>query len=193
MMADRKGPWMTTASGRRFYLLDPRPEDIHPADIVHALARIGRFGGHTAPFYSVAQHCSVAFDLAVAAGADESTARWALIHDAAEAYIGDVIHPIKAMFPGLSEMEKPILEAIGRRFGLSRCSIVAWTRIKAIDRRLLFSEAYILLENSNIMEWNGYSHAELLPPGTIEAWEGGFGRAEFEYGRRLEAAFGEAI
>lgn len=186
-MLDR-GPWLTTYTGRKFYLVDPSPDDVHPVDIVHALSRIGRFGGHASPFYSVAQHSSIAHDLAKPIGAD--VARVALLHDAAEAYIGDVIAPLKFLLPGLKTIETRILAAIFSRFGIERVGIVEWSRVKQIDRRLLFTEAAALLSTpAHVQEWEGYRPGDLLPPGTVEAWSGSFERIEFEFGKRFEAAF----
>ena len=187
-MANR-GPWLTTYTGRKFYLLDPSPEDVNPADIVHALARIGRFGGHASPFYSVAQHSSIAHDLAREEWGT-FVAKVALLHDAAEAYIGDVIHPLKVLLPDLKAMETGILAAVLSRFGIERVDIVTWSRVKTVDRRLLFTEAAALLATpAHVHEWAGYHPSELLPPGTVEPWSGSFERAEFEFGKRLEVAF----
>jgi hypothetical protein len=87
---DRRGDWMQTFTGRAFYPLDPRPEDIDPVDIAHALSLICRYGGHSSRFYSVAEHC-VLMSHAVA----PEHALWALLHDATEAYLGDMIRPLK--------------------------------------------------------------------------------------------------
>lgn len=52
-----RGDWMQTYTGRRFYPLDPRPDEIDPEDIAHALSLLCRYGGHVDRFYSVAEHC----------------------------------------------------------------------------------------------------------------------------------------
>lgn len=193
MMATR-GPWLTTYTGRKFYILDPRPDEVNPADIVHALARIGRFGGHASPFYSVAQHSSIAHDLAKESTRDPLAPKVALLHDAAEAYIGDVIHPLKVLLKEIKAIETGILGAIFSRFGIERVDIVTWSRVKTIDRRLLFSEAAALLATpAHVQEWAGYDPAELLPPGTVEPWGGSFERGEYEFGKRLEATFGAVL
>ena len=82
--------WIRTHTGLRFDLLDPRPEAIDPRDVAHALARLCRFGGHVRRFYSVAQHSLLVADLAPL-GLELP----ALLHDASEAYLGDVVAPLE--------------------------------------------------------------------------------------------------
>jgi uncharacterized protein len=86
------GDWMQTYTGRQFWPVDPQTGDFDIADIAHALANICRFGGHTQQFYSVAQHCVVVSHLTPPGDALDG-----LMHDAAEAYIGDMIRPLKRL------------------------------------------------------------------------------------------------
>lgn len=115
-MSERKGDWMMTASGRQFWPLDPRAEDVEINDIAQALSNQGRYNGHTRHFYSVAQHCVELARWFLAKG-DLPNARWALLHDAAEAYTGDMIRPIKPSIPqfGLVEalVERVVFDALG--------------------------------------------------------------------------------
>lgn len=116
----RIGDWMQTARGARFYPLDPRPEEVFLADIGAALARICRFGGHLRPeigTYTVAQHSVI-----VASLVPLELKAAALLHDAAEAYVGDMIRPLKttaAFGPAFKAIERGVEEAIAARFGLS--------------------------------------------------------------------------
>src|SRR3954469_12627474 len=89
------GPFIQTLSGRRVNPLDAAPEDIDPADIANALANLCRFGGHSRGFYSVAQHSVIVCDLLEERGAAADERRAARLHAAAEAYLGDLPHPIK--------------------------------------------------------------------------------------------------
>jgi 5'-deoxynucleotidase YfbR-like HD superfamily hydrolase len=118
-VAERIGNWMLTVGGRAFYPLDPRPEDIEIEDIAHALSMICRFGGHSSKFYSVAEHSlRVAMAISGAGGTrDESFA--GLMHDAAEAYVGDMIWPLKRsnQARGYKEVESLVELAIAMRFG----------------------------------------------------------------------------
>ena len=107
---DGRGPWMTTFTGKRFYPEDPKPEDITIEDLAHALANTCRWGGHTDVFYSVAQH-SVLTSLV----ADRPYRRGMLLHDGAEAYVGDLPRPLKRgteMGKLFTVMEDRIQEAI---------------------------------------------------------------------------------
>ena len=83
--------WMQTYTGRKFSLLNPTADDVDIVDIAHALSNICRFNGHVMSFYSVAQHSVI-----VSHFVEPENALWGLLHDAHEAYVGDVIAPMKA-------------------------------------------------------------------------------------------------
>ena len=112
---ERRGDWMVTASGRKFWPLDPRPEEVFIEDVSHALALQCRFNGSCREFYSVAEH-SVRVSLECA----PEDALWGLLHDASEAYTGDLIRPLKAQpeMIGFCHVEKALQAVICRRFGL---------------------------------------------------------------------------
>ena len=82
--------WILTRSGQKFDLANPTAAMVHPADIAHSLSMQCRFNGHTSSFYSVAQHCYLAADLVPA---EHQLA--AQLHDATEAYVGDLVRPLK--------------------------------------------------------------------------------------------------
>jgi hypothetical protein len=130
----RQGDWMQTFTGKMFYPIDPRPEDIDIEDIAHALAHLCRFAGHCINFYSVAEHSVrvarevearlYGYDPKVSYGADVYTkatvALQALLHDATEAYLIDVPRPLKRA-PGMEAYrtyEKNLERMIMTRFGL---------------------------------------------------------------------------
>lgn len=118
---------------------DPDPEQIELADIARALANQCRFGGHCRTFYSVAQHCVIVSELIEARGGSAEDALAALMHDAAEAYLGDLPHPIKHRSPlgaAFREAEQPLERAIRDRFAITSSS----PAIKSIDRALLATE-----------------------------------------------------
>lgn len=119
-MSHRLGDWMITYTGRKFWPLDPLAEEVHIEDIAHALSVICRFGGHTQEFYSVAQHSCLVADLVATKTQDKLTLLTALLHDAAEAYTGDVIRPIKKHQPELVRIEDAVMFAIAQRFWLHR-------------------------------------------------------------------------
>ena len=107
-----------TYTGRRFHFLDPDPQEIHMLDIAWALAHTPRWGGHTTAPYSVAQHSVVVASLVREAGGWEGPALYALLHDASEAYLGDIPAPVKRFLPDYKRIEATVQEAIYARFGL---------------------------------------------------------------------------
>lgn len=112
-----RGDWMITASGRRFYPLDPRPEDISIVDIAHQLARLCRYGGAVEGWCSVAEHSVLLAQHFVGKG-ERRLAQWALLHDAAEAYINDLIRPVKPAVIGFKPIEIRIESVIWPMFEL---------------------------------------------------------------------------
>lgn len=109
----KAGDWFLTSTGVQFYPLDPRPEDINIYDIAHSLSNVCRFGGHCLTFYSVAQH-----SVHVSKLVPPHLAFQALMHDAPEAYIGDMVRPLKKNMPEFQAAEDRIWEAIALKFGL---------------------------------------------------------------------------
>ena len=112
-MSTTTGEWIQTFTGRHVDPFNLNPREIVVEDIAHALSHIARFGGHAARFYSVGQH-----SLLVAASCPPAHRRWGLLHDAAEAYLGDVPRPIKRRLPGYQELEDQVLQVIAARFDL---------------------------------------------------------------------------
>jgi uncharacterized protein len=145
--AEAPRAWQRMLSGRRLDLLDPSPLDIEIEDIAHGLARVARWNGQTRGdhAFSVAQHCVLVADIAV--HLDRSMPRAAqlaaLLHDAPEYVIGDMISPFKAAL-GLDykAFEHRLLAAIHIRFGLPpRCTADLEAQIKAADRVAAYLEA----------------------------------------------------
>jgi 5'-deoxynucleotidase YfbR-like HD superfamily hydrolase len=139
--------WQRMLSGRRLNLIEPSPLDIEVTDIAHGLARVARWNGQTkgAHIFSVAQHT-----LLVEAVMREQTPRidvsWrlaALLHDAPEYVIGDMISPFKAVLgEDYKAVEKRLLSAIHIRFGLPPVLADKITRaIKAADKGAAYLEA----------------------------------------------------
>lgn len=142
MASSRVGDWIETASGREFWPLDPRPEEIHIEDIATALSKLCRFGGHCKSFYSVAEHCALASEFVPTGIALE-----ALLHDAAEAYLSDIPRPLKRLpeFAAYRAAETKLEQAIAARFGL----VYPWPEeVKKIDDRLLHTEAGQLMPSA---------------------------------------------
>ena len=149
-MSRRDAPraWQRMLSGRRLDLLDPSPLDIEIADIAHGLARVARWNGqtHGPHIFSVAQH-SLLVEALVAtiapAEADRTARLLALLHDAPEYVVGDIISPFKAVVgDAYKAVEARVLAAIALRFGLPATPApVLAKRLKAADRTAAFHEA----------------------------------------------------
>jgi 5'-deoxynucleotidase YfbR-like HD superfamily hydrolase len=142
--------WQRMLSGRRLDLLDPSPLDIELADIAHGLARMARWNGQTrgAHIFSVAQH-TLLVETIMRAQDDEIDDRLrlaALLHDAPEYVIGDMISPFKAALgDGYKSIEKRLLAAIHIRFSLPPVLAPEIEKqIKAADRGAAYLEATLL-------------------------------------------------
>ncbi len=139
--------WFITYTGRQFWPLEPRAEEVSIIDIAHALSHVARWTGHTREHFSVAQHsylvsitaeCSArAKDMAP--GYVRTVALWGLLHDAPEAYIADVARPVKHDVFGqrYREIESRLMRAICDRFLLPHEMPAA---VKEADDRLLVTE-----------------------------------------------------
>ena len=142
-----KRAWQRMLSGRRLDLLDPTPVDVEIEDIARGLAFVARWNGQTsgAHAYSVAEH-SLLVETLFTRIADKAPAKWqlaALLHDAPEYVIGDMISPVKAAVgPGYEALDQRLAAAIHLRFGLPAAIPVAVKRqIKKADKISAWMEA----------------------------------------------------
>lgn len=175
-----RGDWMQTYTGRAFYPMAPLAEDVDPEDIAHSLGLICRYGGHVRTFYSVAEHC-VLMSYAVR----PVNALWALLHDATEAYVGDMVRPLKHAMPAYREAEDRLMLAICDRFGLSyRCP----HEVKAADNRILRDERDALMSTPPL-PWLSIEQVEPLGV-KIEGWSPAEAKERFLI--RLDALTGGA-
>lgn len=132
-----RGDWMQTYTGKRFYPLDPRSEDIDAEDIAHALSLLCRYGGHVDRFYSVAEHCVL---MSYAVSPENALA--ALLHDATEAYVGDMVRPLKRQMPQYQHFEAAVWLAICDHF---RLFPMLAEEVKQADNRILLTERDALM------------------------------------------------
>lgn len=158
-----------TASGRYADLLDPQPHHIDIGDIAHALANLCRFGGHTREFYSVAQHSVLASRIV-----PREHALTALLHDATEAYVGDMVLPLKDLLPGYRLLEASVWRRIAAHYGLP---IVLPGCVKRADLVLLATERRDLM-NEQAEPWPVLENVPTLPD-TIKPWTPVNARAQF--------------
>jgi len=139
--------WQRMLSGRRLDILDPSPLDVELTDIAQGLARVARWNGQTIgdfPF-SVAQHSVLVHEIfkALTPDSDARGQLYALLHDAPEYVMGDIISPFKAAMGGnYKDVENRLLSAVYLRFSLGAVPPTALARqIKKADREAAYFEA----------------------------------------------------
>lgn len=166
-----------THSGRMLDLSLPDPDVLDLEDIAHNLARVCRFGGAVDGFYSVASHSVyVARRLQAEYGTRNRIAAAGLLHDATEAYLGDVTSGLKRLFPDYRELERRWEYAVERRYGVA---IVENLIVKEADIRARYAEARDLFSNP-------YPPEQLDSPARLEPYaaavvEQSTDEAEFEF------------
>lgn len=143
-MSERRGDWMITFTGKRFWPLDPHPLDVDFRDIAHALSLICRYGGHVRRFYSVAEHSTLLARYFLQRG-EIGKARCAAVHDASEAYVGDMVRPLKRDFQAYGTIEENVHDAIIEKLPEEDL----WSpedalAVKAADTAILTNEARAL-------------------------------------------------
>jgi 5'-deoxynucleotidase YfbR-like HD superfamily hydrolase len=183
--------WQRMLSGRRLDLLDPAPEDIEIEDIAHGLARVARWNGQTVGThaFSVAQHSLVVEEIVAALepGYDARWRRAALLHDAPEYVIGDLISPFKsAVGLNYKAFEIRLLQAIHARFGLPAALPAEVTAaIKLADGIAAYYEATRLAGFSQDEGRTYFGPPRGLPPAltdrleTLTAWPTSAAQQEF--------------
>lgn len=166
------GNTIKVASGHYVDLGKPDPETIDLRSIAAALSKICRFGGHCPKFYSVAEHSVHATLLARSEGLLGESLIAVFLHDAAEAYVGDMVKPLKASIPQFADVERRIEAAIEQRFNVN---FAQWaTVIKRFDRAMLKAEKTSMWPD-DAETWAGFSEIEdrhlslqYWDPGTAE-------------------------
>jgi len=157
--------WIQTHTGKAFDLEHPTPEMVDIIDIGHALSNLCRFCGHTRIFYSVAEH-SVMMALK-----EPEIAVHALLHDAAEAYVGDITTPLKSLLPEIEAIEARILYTIYEAFGVP-CpvgpeeDIHSFEPLRNADRRMAATEVLRLLKQPPPLSWGEWVEG-------VQPYEGG--------------------
>lgn len=150
-----RGPYIGLPCGARFYPFDPHPGDFCLRDIAVALSNQARFGGLPDYFYSVAQHSVIGSYLIEDLYGDRELARIFLMHDAPEAYIGDMVRPLKRAIPQFGVIEQGIWEAMAARYSLPQ---FLPDEVKYIDNVMCATEKRDLMPHSGL--WSNMPPAE---------------------------------
>jgi len=186
-------PFIALSTGGKFYPLGPDPDRIDVRDIAHSLSQQCRYAGHTSAFWSVAAHSlEVAnrierkYAYALSRDALAKTTLVALLHDASEAYLQDVVRPVKPLVFGYREWEANVERAIAQRFGLAH----PWPDVvKAFDDGIVIDEVANFFPEGSAA-WQRYGirsridHAVLMPLEPARAEEAFLKRFE-ELQRRI--------
>jgi hypothetical protein len=170
--------WLQSSSGNRLDLLNLKESDIDIEDIAHCLANTCRFNGATKRFYSVAEHCCH-----VAAACPPILRPLALLHDAPEMIIGDIVGPLKSMLRvscewwsmPIADYERRIMDIIASSFGI-RYTPTDWYQIVSVDKRLLAAERLQVFDRDMAEEWGPLP--EPLPV-RLEFWNPERARSEY--------------
>lgn len=183
--------WQRMLSGRRLDLLDPCPEDVEIADIAQGLARVARWNGQTIGehAFSVAQHSLVVEQIlaTMIPGCDKSWRLMALLHDAPEYVIGDLISPFKSAIGfDYKTFERRLLQAIHRRFDLPAETPADVARgIKSADRIAAYFEATVLAGFARAEADQFFGPIDFVPPplasdlAKMSAWPTAAAQSEF--------------
>jgi hypothetical protein len=143
---------IVTRSARIVSITDPKPEDIYLDDIVYALSQINRFTGHTKRPYSVLEHVMHGYNFARIVYKEKFTPeislQW-LLHDASEAYLGDVSRPLKHRLANYHDLEDRFNTVIISKFN---CPLEFDPLVTEIDNRMLATE-FRDLHRSNSIHW----------------------------------------
>lgn len=162
----RKGCWQQTFLGGQFYLLDPRPEEVDIRDIAHALSQACRYRGMCLRFYSVLEHSMLLATYAqTVLGKSLKDILLALLHDAHEAYTGDITSPVKNMYPEIRDFERTIQDMIQAKYGLAGGK-PEW--LDEIDQRIRWDEKASLMVPRK--DWQGMHEGGALGV-AVQCWE----------------------
>lgn len=183
-MSTRRGGWIQTYGGRRYWPLDPSPAEVEVEDIAHHLAMLCRFTGACRRFYSVAEHSvKVSYVASVTFGDNKPLLLRALLHDAAEAYCNDIARPVKREIVGYDDIEEANQMAIHDRLGIPWVDDHADRTIKQADNAMLVAEQAAFMAPCD-HRWR----PENVPPTMQEAAHEVIGSDEWDW-RKAQAMF----
>lgn len=148
----KKESWLGTISGNKFFPFNPTPESVNLNDITVSLSYLARYNGHTKIFYSVGQHSINCAKILKSMGCSNRLVLIGLLHDSAEAYIGDIPSPIKKYIDGIEEIEDNIFRCVLLHLGIDYPTVEEWDIVMEVDRSMLYFEGPQLTENTD--DWS---------------------------------------
>ena len=178
----RNEHWIATATGGVFHLQDPCPSEVKIQDIAESLSKIARYGGQTPFFYSVAQH-----SVMVMRNLPRDAQPYGLLHDAHEAYIGDMTRPVSRMIKQktgrdpLAKMRKDLDKVILKALGIETPHPQIKRLVDEADDRAIATEKRDILCGHD-WDWNKAGSATKIPDpfkSAIKPWPHERARAEF--------------
>lgn len=176
------GNCIETYTGIMFDLLDPKPEMVCIEDIAHSLSMLCRFNGHCNRFYSVAEHSIEVWRYAIKSSycGFGPVARASFLHDASEAYLGDMTRPLKRHIPQYQEIEANVEKVIRERFNIEWDTPIA-AEVKRFDNIAVKSEAQGMMHSKGAHWGWGDTEQGSVPIGScspylakrkfLETWE----------------------
>jgi len=173
-------------SGLYLDLANPTAEQFTFSDIAGALSKICRFGGQVSRWYSVAEHSCHCACVASKRQLPFEVRRAALMHDAAEAFVGDVVKPLKIMLAEYSEIESRLERVIAAKFEVDFETHAE--AIKDIDKVMLISERRKMIKPDGVA-WQGEEHVQPLDV-NFGYWSPTYAESQFTGAARL---FGIAV
>lgn len=148
----------STNSGLVFDFINPTEEMIDIEDVAHALSQLCRFTGHCDRFYSVAEHSLIGALFFMERGEDELAFEF-LMHDAHEAYVGDLSTNLKKLCPDFKVVEERVDKIIRTKYNMAETMP---SEIKQMDIRMLATEKANLLDNHSESDWAILHNVEIL-------------------------------
>lgn len=134
------GDYIYLHSGTKFYIANPKSEDIHIEDVAHSLSRLIRYTGHIDRFYTVGEHSILCAKLAEELGCSVKMQMYCLLHDVSEFAVNDLNSIVKKYVTGYKELEQKIMDATWDFAGLEYPTKEEYDVIKVIDYTLLINE-----------------------------------------------------
>ena len=164
VITESDGSYLMTFSGTKVSVLNPQVSQIHVRDICHALAMQCRYNGQCVKFYSVAEHVIKGAMLLENQKAPVPVIKAWLLHDASEAYVGDVIRPVKMYLPEFKEIENVFHNVIYTKYDVDRYE----EEVFSMDNIMCALEKHVLMSQSKDV-WKGLPNVKAYH-NTFDNW-----------------------